>query len=171
MFNIRKIDHNDIRDLQQIGKVTFLETFGADNSDTDMQKYLQESFSLKKLKNELNNPQSAFYFAETHSEIVGYLKVNIGEAQTENVLDNSFEIERIYVRSTFHGKSIGKLLFNKAKLLAKEKKIKEIWLGVWEENFKAIKFYKKNGFLVFGTHNFILGNDIQTDVMMKLELN
>lgn len=171
MFNIRKVDHNDLRELQKIGKITFKETFGADNSNDDMAKYLKDSFSLEKLNAELNNPDSAFYFAENENEIIGYLKVNTGKAQTENILDNSFEIERIYVRSTFHGKSVGKLLFNKAKQLAKEKNVNEIWLGVWEENFKAIKFYEKNGFLVFGTHNFILGDDIQTDVMMKLELN
>ncbi len=171
MFSIRKVDQSDLHELQKIGKDTFNETFAADNLVSDMEKYLKESFSFHKLQIELNNPNSAFYFAEDEHEIVGYLKVNIGDAQTENLLPNSFEIERIYVRSAYHGQQIGKLLFNKAKHLAEEKGINKIWLGVWEENFNAIKFYEKNGFIVFGSHNFVLGEDVQTDVMMKLELN
>jgi len=171
MFRIRKIDHTDLYKLQKIGKDTFNETFAADNLVSDMEKYLEESFSFHKLQKELNNPNSAFYFAEDEDEVVGYLKVNIGDAQTENLLPDSFEIERIYVRSAYHGQKIGKLLFNKAKRLAEEKNINKIWLGVWEENFNAIKFYEKNGFIVFGSHNFVLGEDVQTDVMMKLELN
>ncbi len=171
MYRIRKVENHDLHTLQKIGKETFNETFAADNSASDMEKYLEESFSFPKLKTELNNPNSAFYFAEDENEVVGYLKVNIGDAQTENLLSNSFEIERIYVKANYHGQKIGKLLFNKAKHLAEEKKINKIWLGVWEENFNAIKFYEKNGFIVFGKHNFILGEDIQTDVMMKLELN
>lgn len=171
MYTIRKVENHDLQELQKIGKETFNETFAVDNSSSDMEKYLEESFSFPKLQTELNNPNSAFYFAEDEHEIVGYLKVNIGDAQTENLLTNSFEIERIYVKSNYHGQKIGKLLFNKAKRLAEEKKINKIWLGVWEENFNAIKFYEKNGFIIFGKHNFILGDDIQTDVMMKLELN
>ncbi len=171
MFSIRKIDQTDLQELQKIGKDTFHETFASDNLVSDMEKYLEESFSFHKLQAELNNPNSAFYFAEDDHGVVGYLKVNIGDAQTENLLPNSFEIERIYVRSAYHGQKIGKLLFDKAKHLAEEKNLNKIWLGVWEENFNAIKFYEKNGFMVFGSHNFVLGEDIQTDVMMKLELN
>ncbi|MBL4642400.1 MAG: GNAT family N-acetyltransferase [Flavobacteriaceae bacterium] len=171
MFSIRKVVHTDLHELQKIGKDTFNETFAADNLISDMEKYLEESFSFQKLQTELNNPNSAFYFAVDEHKVVGYLKVNIGDAQTENILPNSFEIERIYVRSAYHGQKIGKLLFNKAKRLAEEKNINKIWLGVWEENFNAIKFYENNGFIVFGSHNFVLGKDIQTDVMMTLELN
>ncbi|MFD2832491.1 GNAT family N-acetyltransferase [Christiangramia antarctica] len=71
----------------------------------------------------------------------------------------------------FHGKKVGKMLYDKAIELAKEKNIDNVWLGVWEENLRAIRFYEKNGFVAFDKHIFKLGNDEQTDIMMKLKLN
>jgi ribosomal protein S18 acetylase RimI-like enzyme len=102
---------------------------------------------------------------------VGYLKINIGDAQTEKKDLNAFEIERIYVDSAFLGKKIGQLLFQKAIDLAKQKKVAYVWLGVWEENHRALAFYNKNGFIPFDKHIFKLGNDEQTDIMMKLILD
>jgi ribosomal protein S18 acetylase RimI-like enzyme len=84
--------------------------------------------------------------------------------------EGALEIERIYVLKDFHGKSVGQVLYNKAIDIAKEKKTKYVWLGVWEENPRAISFYKKNGFVEFDKHIFILGDDEQTDIMMKLIL-
>jgi ribosomal protein S18 acetylase RimI-like enzyme len=103
-------------------------------------------------------------------KIIGYLKINFGLAQTDFKEDDSIEIERIYVLSEFHGKEVGKKLLDKALEISKEKKAKTLWLGVWEKNYKAIRFYLKNGFVEFGNHPFILGDDIQTDILMKLQL-
>ena len=98
------------------------------------------------------------------------LKINVGSAQTELKDDKALEIERIYVISKFQGKKIGQLLYDYALDLAMQGKYDYIWLGVWEENQKAIKFYTKNGFVEFDKHVFRLGNDEQTDIMMKLSL-
>ena len=80
------------------------------------------------------------------------------------------EVERIYVLKEFHGKQIGQILFDKALEIAKEKKINYLWLGAWEKNPRAIRFYEKNGFVQFSTHLFKVGADEQTDVMMRREL-
>lgn len=170
-MNIKRASLKDINSLQKIGKRTFLETFSTENSKQDMAYYLEENFSFKKLTNELTEINSEFYFVEMEGKVVGYLKINFGEAQTENKTENSMEIERIYVSKEFQGKKVGKALFNKAVLIAKEKKVSYVWLGVWERNTKAISFYVKNGFKAFGKHIFVLGNDPQTDIMMKLKLN
>ena len=135
-----------------------------------MQKYLEESFSSDKLLGELNNPDSKFYFAKYNDEIVGYLKLNLGHSQTELNDNESLEIERIYVLKDFQGKKIGQKLYEKAVEVAKQNKVKYIWLGVWEKNQKAIDFYEKNGFVPFDKHIFVLGDDEQTDIMMKMEL-
>ena len=113
---------------------------------------------------------SVFYFAELDNQVIGYLKLNFGGAQTELKDNKALEIERIYVTKAFHGKKVGQLLYNKAIEVAKEKSADYIWLGVWEENQKALQFYKKNGFVEFDKHVFVLGDDAQTDLMMKLEL-
>jgi len=166
----RRITLDDLKKLQKIGRDTFEETFSESNSEENMKNYLKEGFANEKLTAELNNKDSEFYFAELKEEVIGYLKVNFGESQTELKDSKALEIERIYVSKEFHGKSVGQILYNKAIEIAKQKDAEYVWLGVWEENPRAIRFYKKNGFVEFDKHIFRLGSDEQTDIMMKLKL-
>ena len=161
---IEKVTLQHIHDLQSIGKTTFEETFAAYNTAENMQQYLEKSFHINQLKSEIENTNTDFYFAKYESTILGYLKLNY------NAEKNALEIERIYVLQAYQGKKIGQLLFDKAKEIAKEKNVNYIWLGVWEENLKAINFYKKQGFITFDKHIFQLGNDAQTDILMQLIL-
>ena len=170
-IHIQKVTINDINELQKIGRQTFSETFSGDNSEEDMRKYLDENFSSEKLTAELNNKDSEFYFAVLDNAVIGYLKLNFGASQTELKDNKALEIERIYVPKEYHGQKVGQLLYEKAIQVARQKEVNYVWLGVWEENFRALSFYKKNGFVEFDKHIFKLGNDEQTDIMMKLELN
>ncbi|MFD3000474.1 GNAT family N-acetyltransferase [Pontibacter toksunensis] len=169
-IDIRRVSLNDIDLLQKIGRQTFSETFSAGNTEENMKKYLVEGFSIEKLSTELKNKNSEFYFATIDNRVVGYLKLNFGQSQTELKDDKSLEIERIYVLKEFHGKSVGQLLYEQAMQIARQTNANYVWLGVWEENPRAINFYKKNGFDEFDKHVFKLGNDEQTDIMMKLHL-
>jgi diamine N-acetyltransferase len=169
-IEIRELTIDDILELQKISRQTFHETFAALNSEENMAKYLEEELSIEKLTAELNNTNSAFYFAVYNAQVIGYLKLNFGESQTELKEQKSVEIERIYVLKEFQGQHIGQLLYNKAIQVARQKNAEYVWLGVWEENTKAIHFYKKNGFIEFDKHIFFLGDDAQTDIMMKLHL-
>jgi len=168
---IKKVALNDIDQLQKIGRQTFFETFSAGNSEENMTKYLDEGFSAEKLTTELSDNNAEFYFATLNDSVIGYLKLNFGHSQTELKDDKALEIERIYVLKDFHGKSVGQILYDKAIHIARQKNANYVWLGVWEENPRAINFYKKNGFVEFDKHIFKLGNDEQTDIMMKLKLN
>ncbi len=161
---------NDANKLQQIGRDTFSETFSNDNDEEEMKRYLDNSFSVAKLTGELNNPQSQFYFALLDEQLIGYLKVNTGQAQTELKAEDGLEIERIYVLHAHHGKKVGQALYEKAIHIATDLKVNYVWLGVWEENVRALRFYTKNGFVPFDKHIFRLGNDEQTDIMMKKNL-
>ena len=161
---------NDMEELQQISRQTFYETFSAGNTEENMANYLSEKFSTEKLTAEWNNKNADFYFATLDNQVTGYLKLNFGASQTELQDDKALEIERIYVLKEFHGKKVGQVLYEKAISIAKQKHADYIWLGVWEENSRAIRFYKKNGFVEFDKHIFKLGNDEQTDIMMKLKL-
>lgn len=169
-LQIRKVTVNEIGQLQEIGKQTFSETFAADNSEENMKAYLENGFSIDKLKSEVNDPDSEFYFAVIDEKITGYLKINFGQTQTEIRDSNSLEIERIYVLKEFHGKKVGQKLYEKAMEIAKQKNVDYVWLGVWEKNARAIRFYEKNGFVAFDKHVFRLGNDEQTDIMMKFPM-
>ncbi len=169
-IQIVKADFKDIGKLQDIGRQTFCETFTEGNAEENMQKYLEEGFSDQKLGTELNDTNSEFYIALFKSRVIGYLKVNFGQAQTELKDSTSLEIERIYVLKEFHGQKVGQLLYVKAIEIAKQAKAKYVWLGVWEKNPRAISFYKRNGFVEFDKHIFKLGDDEQTDLMMRLDL-
>ncbi|GAB2962513.1 GNAT family N-acetyltransferase [Hymenobacter coalescens] len=169
-FTIRRATVHDVAALQQIGRQTFFETFAAGNSAQNMQAYLAEGFARDKLAAELQNPDSAFYFAEQEGRVIGYLKVNTGTAQTEAQAAPALEIERIYVLQAFHGQQVGQRLHDQALELAAQARAEYVWLGVWEENPRAIRFYQKNGFVAFGQHVFRLGDDAQTDILMKRPL-
>jgi len=157
----------DIGQLQKVSKQTFWETFSASNSEENMTNYLEESFSVEKLTDELNNEHSDFYFALLDEKVIGYLKLNFGQSQTELQDNKALEIERIYVLQEFHGKKVGQVLYEKALQIAGQLNADYVWLGVWEENLRAIGFYKKNGFVAFDKHIFKLGGDEHTDIMMK----
>ena len=169
-IDINKVKLTDLESLQAIGKQTFIETFGEMNTEENMAKYLSESFNEDRLRSELTNPDSVFYFAMLENQVVGYMKLNFGEAQTEMKDQKTLEIERIYVLKEYYGKGVGQVLYDTALDIARQKNAKTIWLGVWEENPRAISFYKKNGFVEFDKHVFILGDDVQTDIMMKLDM-
>ena len=166
---IRKVTFHDLSTLQQIGKKTFAETFASENSEENMKAYLEKGFSVEKLESELADKNSEFYFAILDDEVNGYLKINFGETQTEIKDENSLEIERIYVLQEFHGKKVGQQLYDKAMEIAEKKNVDYVWLGVWEKNPRAIRFYEKNGFVPFDKHVFKLGDDEQTDIMMKFQ--
>lgn len=165
---INKASAGDLETIQNLGRQTFHETFAESNSEEAMKTYLEESFSTEKVRSELNNPDSYFFIAWEEDIPVGYLKLNSGPAQTELQDDDiSLEIERIYVKKSHHGQKIGQLLYDKALETAQSLKKEYLWLGVWEQNLRALNFYRKNGFEVFGNHTFRLGDDEQTDLMMK----
>ncbi|RZK41832.1 MAG: GNAT family N-acetyltransferase [Pedobacter sp.] len=166
-INITKVLVGQITELQQISTQTFLSAFSEVNNSEDMQTYIDSSFSIEKLHEELCNENSQFYFAMLNNKVIGYLKLNTRDAQTEIKDSEGLEIERIYVLPEFIGQKIGQLLFDKAMEVAKTTDVSYVWLGVWEHNTRAIKFYERNNFKVFDKHVFMLGSDKQTDLMMK----
>lgn len=170
MNNIRKISIEDIEKLQDLSKSTFIDTFGAENSKENMEEYVNSTYSIKNLSKELLKPDSLFFFAEDKKRVMGYLKLNINSAQTEKYFSNSLEIERIYVLPEAKGQGIGKKFISLAEYEAKKLNVNTIWLGVWEKNYKALKFYEKMGFKVVDKHIFNLGNDKQTDLIMSKQI-
>ncbi|ARM72464.1 protease synthase and sporulation negative regulatory protein PAI 1 [Listeria monocytogenes] len=163
---IRLCIKSDLQPLLEISYKTFDETFRAQNKPENMDAYLKTNFTVKKLRNELENPYSYFYFIYHQEAIAGYLKLNIGDAQTEEITGNTIEIERIYVLKSFQKKGLGNDLFNQALEIAREVNAEKIWLGVWEKNKNAIQFYEKMGFTPNGKHDFYMGDDCQTDLIM-----
>ncbi|WP_119080961.1 GNAT family N-acetyltransferase [Chitinophaga alhagiae] len=160
----------DVQALRQLALQTFSDAFSGANTSGNMQAYSNEAFSIARLTEELRNPASRFYFVKAGGKPAGYLKVNFAAAQTDLQDPAGLEIERIYVLKEFHGQQVGQALLDKALEIAAAAGAAYVWLGVWEKNLRAIRFYEKNGFAPFGTHLFRLGEDEQTDVLMKRAL-
>ncbi|WP_419698176.1 GNAT family N-acetyltransferase [Mucilaginibacter sp. NFX135] len=167
---IQKATIADAETLLAFGRKTFFDFFAHLNTPENMEAYAANAFTLPRIQAELLNPGSHFYFAMLNGHITGYMKINLDAAQTELQDGKALEVERIYVLAEYHGKKIGHELLNFAFQMAKDKDLQYVWLGVWEHNQKALSFYEKHGFKVFGSHPFMLGSDKQTDLLMKKEL-
>ncbi|WP_407389976.1 GNAT family N-acetyltransferase [Carnobacterium jeotgali] len=165
-MELKKCTLEDLKSLQKISIELFTDTFKDQNTEEDLNNYLEKAYNNTQLKQELTNENSTFFFLLDNEEIVGYLKLNIGDAQTENIAENALEIERIYILSNLKRKGYGTFLIEKAEQFAKQKNKKVIWLGVWEKNFSALSFYKKNGFIQISSHSFFMGEDEQIDLIM-----
>ncbi|MCM3359060.1 MAG: GNAT family N-acetyltransferase [Psychrobacillus sp.] len=170
-LTIKKCTFEDLHTLQEISYETFDETFKHQNSPENMNTYLERAFNLTQLEKELSNISSQFFFVYHNSEVAGYLKVNVDEAQSEKMDGESLEIERIYVKNKFQKLGLGKLLLNKAIEIAMERDKKKIWLGVWEKNENAIVFYKNMGFVQTSSHSFYMGDEEQIDLIMTKTLS
>lgn len=171
LLELIPVSIDDVKLLRKLSVQTFLETFGAQNTEADMQEYLNNQMSTSQLKKELKHAHSNFYFAYYKDRLAGYLKLNFESAQRETVgTGTAFEVERIYLLKDFQRQGLGKVLFEKAVALGKEKGYRKLWLGVWEHNTPALAFYKKLGLTVFDKHTFVLGSDSQTDLMLELDL-
>lgn len=161
----------DVIALQQISRETFYDTFVGTTPEKDMADFLDAAYAEEKLIAELQNPQSSFYFLRNDAQdVVAYLKVNVGAAQSEDMGENMLEVERIYVRKAYQKQGLGKLLMNEAFQQAKALQKVNVWLGVWEHNTNAIAFYEKKGFQKFSEHAFVIGDDTQIDWLMKCEV-
>ncbi len=169
-IHINKCNLEDLSILQEISIETFTDTFKDQNSPENLKNYLERAFHSEQLQEELSNASSEFYFIFFNEEHAGYLKLNTNEAQTEHKTNDSLEIERIYIRTKFQRKGLGKYLIKKAVEIATRKKKKNIWLGVWEKNENAIDFYKKLGFVQTDAHSFYMGDEKQIDFIMTKTL-
>jgi diamine N-acetyltransferase len=160
----------DMHTLSHFSCQTYLETFAHMNTPSNMKTYLEQSFNIDRLHGELLDHNSLFYFLYADGELAGYIKINESPAQTDIHDRQSLEIQRLYVAKEFQGKGLGSVLMNKAIDVANIREKTYIWLGVWERNDKAIAFYKKNGFFEFGKHSFVMGEEEQTDFIMRKNL-
>jgi len=169
-ISIQPVLSSDVDALLSLSIKTFYDAFEHLNNPEDFEAYTSVAFTHDKLLSEINNPDSVFYFALIDDEKVGYIKLNYALAQTEFKDADAVEVERIYVLADQQGKQIGQQLLDFAVAKAIEDNLKYIWLGVWEHNLNARRFYERSGFKAFSNHQFVLGNDVQTDILMKKEL-
>jgi diamine N-acetyltransferase len=167
---IRYAATDDAELIADLSRQTFYDTFAPQNTREDMELFMNEQFTREALMNEVRNKENIFLLAFDEEEPVGYARMREGEEWPELMDKRAMEIARIYAVNKNIGKGTGSALMKKCMAVAKENNKQVIWLGVWKKNQLAIDFYTKWGFEIFAEHSFLLGNDLQTDWLMKKEL-
>ncbi len=163
----------DAEKLAPLAVQIFNDTFAANplNKPEDMKEYVSEAFNFEQTERELSDKDSIFFVAENDGEMVGYAKLQKYSSEDCVSGENPIELQRLYVAHEFHGSGIAAEIMRKCFEEAREQNFQTMWLGVWEYNFRAQKFYGKLGFNVVGKHIFMLGRDAQTDLIMEKDLN
>ncbi|GIP26521.1 spermidine/spermine N(1)-acetyltransferase [Paenibacillus sp. J23TS9] len=156
-MNITKCSLEDLPVLQEISIETFRNTFKDENSPESMRAYLDKAFHPKQLEKEMSHGSSEFYFIRIHDEPAGYLKVNVDDAQTEEMGQDSLEIERIYIRDKFQRKGLGKHLINQALEIAIKTKQKDYMAWRLGEERERARFLRQIGLCPHGTTLFLYG--------------
>ena len=167
---IRRAKESDLNELSVFATQTFYDAYDWYNTAENMQDYAKKYFSTANLLSEFKQTDSVFLIAlDDYQKIIGYAKMGKGNNNSD-LKESHSEIERIYVKTKLQRAGIGQKLIDEIILITQKRNQKIIWLGVWQKNEKAVNFYKKIGFEIFGTTTFVLGNDPQDDFMMKLVL-
>lgn len=166
-LSIRHATIADAETIAEISRQTFFDTFAAYNTEADMQKFLNEQFTKGRLMLEVGKPENIFLLAYNNNSIAGYAKIRDGKKPDELKNVDAIEIARLYVIKQMIGTGAGSALMQHAIDIATQQKKEVVWLSVWEHNHRAINFYTRWGFEKFGECDFLLGDDVQRDWMMK----
>jgi ribosomal protein S18 acetylase RimI-like enzyme len=169
-ISVRTCNEKDIDTLVALGIKTFRDTFDDFNTPENMMRYINKTFTTKAVQEEMRQPGTVYFLALDGRQAAGYAKIRSSENLPELGDVAALEIERLYAQRQYIGKRVGYMLLKACEDFAKKKRAGAVWLGVWEHNVRAMAFYEKNGFKRFGQHTFMLGEDAQTDLLMKKDL-
>ncbi|MCG3126950.1 MAG: Spermidine/spermine N(1)-acetyltransferase [Phycisphaerae bacterium] len=163
---LRRADVRDAATLAAFARRVFDETFAAQNNPADMEAYMAAAFSVEQTRAELACEQSIFFVAEAGGALCGYAKLHRGERPDCVAEASAVELARLYVDAPWHGRGVADALMRVLLRQAAAWGGRALWLGVWEHNHRARRFYRRWGFEHAGAHPFILGSDHQTDLVL-----
>jgi ribosomal protein S18 acetylase RimI-like enzyme len=171
-IEIREATVADARPLTDLAYTTFWDAFAGHpkNAPHDLDAYIQRAFNVEQIALQLSDARSIFLLAEIDGALAGYSKLVLDYIEPGVIAQSPIELNRLYSRQEFLGRGVGQTLMNACFDRGREENCDVMWLGVWEYNPRAQRFYEKNGFRVVGRHTFVLGSDPQTDLLMQKEL-
>lgn len=171
-LSIRQALSEDAKLLTDLAYTTFWDAFAhhPKNAPDDLNHYMRQAFNVEQISAELNDEKNIFLVAEFEGEAAGYSKIVIDSIEPGITAARPVELARLYSHQKHLGKGVGQGLMDACFERAREENRDVMWLGVWEYNPRAQRFYERNGFRVVGSHVFQLGEDPQTDLLMQIEL-
>lgn len=171
-ISIRQATLDDAKLLTDLSYTTFWDAFAhhPKNAPDDLAHYMRQAFSQEQIAAELGEAKSVFLIAEIDGRPAGYAKIVIDNIEPGITASRPVELSRLYSHQEYLGRGVGQDLMDACFERARKENRDVMWLGVWEYNPRAQRFYEKNGFRVVGRHTFQLGSDPQTDLLMQREL-
>jgi ribosomal protein S18 acetylase RimI-like enzyme len=160
----------DIAPLVKLARSTFRAAFAAVNTPEDMDSYLRQAFADQVISTEFADHNNTFVVAVADGQLVGYMKLRRGSSEPSIDTVKTIELERLYTATEQIGRGIGAQFMQEAIHIARTEHCESLWLGVWENNTGALRFYQRQGFVDVGSHAFMLGEDRQVDRIMELKL-
>lgn len=171
-IEIRQATSDDAKLLTDLSYTTFWDAFAnhPKNAPDDLAHYMRQAFSIEQITDELADPRAIFLIGEIDGTPAGYAKLIVDNIEPGITAERPVELSRLYSHQEYLGKGVGQDLMNACFDRARDDGRDVMWLGVWEYNPRAQRFYEKNGFRIIGKHTFLLGSDPQTDLLMQREL-
>lgn len=170
-LQLRRCLPEDLSTLRDLAIKTYWETYGAQNTAENMEAYIAAAFHPDQLRQEMADPNSEFFFLYADGNLAGYMKLNETPSQTDVNDPQSLQLERLYISGHFQGMGLGQYLMDTALQTAAQRQKKYLWLCAWEYNHKSLRFYRKNGFWKMGAHTIFMGDDAQTDYLLRKDLS
>ena len=167
---VRRATTADAALLAEVAARTFCDTFADSNTPEDMEKFLSSTYSEEIQRKEIEDGTMTTLLAECAGTVAGFAQIKMAKAPDCVKGPSPIEIKRFYVDKPFHGRGVAQELMRTAEEIARDAGAKTIWLGVWEHNDRAIAFYRKIGFFPVGSQPFLVGTDLQTDLVLERPL-
>ncbi|PYS98759.1 MAG: GNAT family N-acetyltransferase [Acidobacteria bacterium] len=171
-ITIRQATIDDAKILTDLAYTTFWDAFAhhPKNAPDDLNHYMRLAFNEDQIASELADMKNIFLIADIDGEAAGYSKIIVDNIEPGITADRPVELSRLYTHQKHLGQGVGQMLMDACFERARAEDRDVMWLGVWEYNPRAQRFYEKNGFEAVGKHTFQLGSDPQTDLLMQREL-
>jgi ribosomal protein S18 acetylase RimI-like enzyme len=169
-LTFRDARENDAADLAEIGRDTFVETFGHLYPPTDLKTFLDETYTLDTMRADLRDPQVEVRIAFAGRRLVAYCKIGPVKLPVDTAGRKALELHRVYVYQARQGVGVGRILLTWAIERARRRGAQDLYLGVWESNERAIALYESRGFKKAGGYKFRVGDTLDNEIIMRLEL-
>jgi len=172
MTAIIKADENQALLLSGIAKRSFVESHGNSAGSADINSYVTEKYSEDVLRQELRDPENCYYIIYHNDLVAGYSKIIMNAPYAGSEIANIAKLERFYLLKDFYSFGLGSELLKFNIRLTQNNKQAGVWLFVWKENQRAVRFYTKNGFVIIGSYDFkIAEHHYNPNHQMFLSLN
>lgn len=167
-LGVRAARADEAARLAELAERWFRHTYAPTHPAADLELYVGQAFGAARQAGELADPTMTTLLAESPlGEAMGYAQLRVGPAPPEVPGARPVEIARFYVAPAWHGQGVAPRLMDACRAEAHRRGGDVLWLGVWEENARAIAFYRKAGFTSVGTQAFQFGSRTERDFVMS----